>query len=340
LADAQGNQFQFGDPTGASTSYSAPGGVAPGTTYTPGAVDNKLYVEVSAAGVAAFVYLTGQELHDAIAAGRHVYEPTSSEVLTMLKDGRLNPEQLPDEVRTELGRLQHADPSIGPVFQTPALAGDSGAGADGGFHFDPNAIGDPITKDATDWYYKLYGISPPEGYIDQLKSQYTDIYSIKAAILAQARKDKAPGLATLTKSQLSPQEQRLSSLTSAAETYYFELYGRPSPPGEILKMAQSGMSLFGIQQSLLKGAKAAGAPGYADVRFQQEVSSGQQLYFSLWGRDAPPQYIEKRITDDGMNLWELEKFERSKPAFMDTKVAKDEIFAAAGQLTNFLGMGY
>jgi hypothetical protein len=343
VPDGQGNTYTFGsDPTTTSPAPTASpnaGDVVTGTTASPNA-QQMLYIEFGSDGVGTWVRFTPDQLQQALAQGRHVFTPTILQVSQLLQEGRLNSAEIPPEVVSELGRMQHADPTIGPVFTPAASSGTGGTPSGGPLDLSNlNLQTDPILQDASDWYYKLYGVVPPQGFVEKLKSQYENIYDIKAAILAQARKDSAPGLSTLPAAALSPEMQRLAPLVDAAGRYYFELYGKPPPAGEVEKMAQQGMSLFGIQRALLQGAKEANAPGFADVRFQQEVSSGQQLYFSLWGRDAPPQYIEKAVTS-GLNLFELEKAERAKPAFMETKRAKDELAAAAGQLTNFLGMGY
>jgi hypothetical protein len=345
---SQGPNYGFGTDGGTTGPTPAP---TTSPSYTPStttgttgeSADARLYIEQDLTGK-HFVRMTPAEVQTAVAAGRQIMEVSAQDVLVYLRQGELNLADVPPDVRAELGRLSHADPSImtsslggqtpvgaGPFTTGGSLGSTPGQGGDTGFHLDPTQFGtgtvDPFIRDATQMYYDLYGVSPPQGYIEGLQTKYGNIYDAKAELMKQAEKDNAPGFA-ITK---------YGTAIDAANRYYMELYGVPPPTGMIESMFDKGGNLFSVQRDILSGAK--GAPGYADVRFANEVSSGQNLYFSLWGRDAPPRYVENQI-NNGMNLWEMEKFERSKPAFMQTKVARDEMYSAAESLTKFLGMGY
>lgn len=60
-------------------------------------------------------------------------------------------------------------------------------------------------------------------------------------------------------------------------------------------------------------------------------------YFELWGVAPPPGYIEK-IIKSGMNIYEFEDFERSKPAFRRTETYQNEYAQAAEAVARLLGL--
>lgn len=62
-----------------------------------------------------------------------------------------------------------------------------------------------------------------------------------------------------------------------------------------------------------------------------------ELYVRLWGQPAPSRWLENAV-NSGKNLFEIELEERSKPAFMHTKVARGEYADYAAQLATALGL--
>lgn len=62
-----------------------------------------------------------------------------------------------------------------------------------------------------------------------------------------------------------------------------------------------------------------------------------QLHFSLWGEPPSDKWLSDRL-DSGMNLFEVERDERQKPAFMHTRTARDETAGFAAQLGTALGL--
>jgi hypothetical protein len=60
-------------------------------------------------------------------------------------------------------------------------------------------------------------------------------------------------------------------------------------------------------------------------------------YFELWGVPPPPGYIEN-IISQGMNIYEFEDFERSKPSFRRTETYQDEFAQAAAAVARLLGL--
>jgi hypothetical protein len=59
-------------------------------------------------------------------------------------------------------------------------------------------------------------------------------------------------------------------------------------------------------------------------------------YFELWGVQAPPGYI-KKIIKSGMNIYEFEDYERSKPAFRRTEIYQNDYAEAARIVAQALG---
>lgn len=66
------------------------------------------------------------------------------------------------------------------------------------------------------------------------------------------------------------------------------------------------------------------------------VSAGMQIYFRLWGQNAPEGYIEK-LVKGGLNVYEIEEHERRKPAFRRTKTYRDEAASYGNRLAAILG---
>lgn len=60
-------------------------------------------------------------------------------------------------------------------------------------------------------------------------------------------------------------------------------------------------------------------------------------YFELWGVPPPPGYIEDIIAS-GMNIYEFEDYERSKPSFRRTETYQNEYADAAAAVARLLGL--
>lgn len=147
----------------------------------------------------------------------------------------------------------------------------------------------------------------------------------------------APGLDL---SKLFNQSQQAAAVVdpvlSAAQSYYFQLYGLEAPKGMLEKMVDSGLDLYAIQNQLLSTAGEQGAPGYDNIRYQNLLSAGNSLYFRLWGEDPPPVAV-KNMVDNGLNLFQMEKSWRADPTFKDTRTYRDEQSQYAGVVANLLG---
>lgn len=269
------------------------------------------------------------------------FEPVVSsadldKIIADLKSGKTTWDQVSQEIKTQIEYAKN--PETG-TYYTPADFGTTGglpsnqdlidainnAGAAGGT--------DPVLVDAMKIYYQLYGVTPPAGMVEGLIQQYGDIFAIKDALVAQATADNAPGLATFLQSS---QYTSVSPIVSAAESYYTQLYGKQAPTGMIQGLVDGGMDLYAIQNQLLESAGKAGAPGYDNIRYANLLAGGNNLYFKLWGEDAPPTAV-KGLVDQGMNLFQMEQTWRSDPTFKGTKTYKDEEAQYAGVVANLLG---
>lgn len=82
------------------------------------------------------------------------------------------------------------------------------------------------------------------------------------------------------------------------------------------------------------GGFGGGGGGGAPV--DPVVSAGTQIYFRLWGTNAPEGYIE-RLVKAGLNVYEIEEHERRKPSFRRTKTYRDEATSYGRRLASILG---
>jgi hypothetical protein len=68
----------------------------------------------------------------------------------------------------------------------------------------------------------------------------------------------------------------------------------------------------------------------------RKLSEFGSVYSSLWGEPATEEYL-KAAVGNGLNRWEFEARERSKPAFRKTKTYRDQASSIAETLN---GMGF
>lgn len=76
--------------------------------------------------------------------------------------------------------------------------------------------------------------------------------------------------------------------------------------------------------------------GYAYNAQDSTVFQGQETYFRLWGEYPPKGYIES-LVKKGMNVYEIEAFERKKPAFKRSKTFENEWAAYAQMFSAMMG---
>jgi hypothetical protein len=67
----------------------------------------------------------------------------------------------------------------------------------------------------------------------------------------------------------------------------------------------------------------------------RKLAEFQSVYSQLWGEPATEAYL-KNLISKGFNRWEMEDYERNKPAFMKTETYRDEATSLAEMLA---GMG-
>lgn len=100
-------------------------------------------------------------------------------------------------------------------------------------------------------------------------------------------------------------------------------------------------------KAYLTSGSADGAPATTTEEILREILKEEEadpwataiggLYASLWGEPAPQKWLDKQLGSD-KNLWEMELGERSKPAFMHTKIAQNEYADKAASLSSALGL--
>ena len=66
------------------------------------------------------------------------------------------------------------------------------------------------------------------------------------------------------------------------------------------------------------------------------ISAATSWYTEAWGLPPPKGYIEK-LVNQGMNLYEIQDYERHKPAFLKTEWAKKKADYIAQILNSILG---
>ncbi len=76
--------------------------------------------------------------------------------------------------------------------------------------------------------------------------------------------------------------------------------------------------------------------GYSYNAQDSTVFQGQETYFRLWGEYPPKGYIES-LVKKGMNVYEIEAFERKKPAFKRSKTFENEWAAYAQMFSAMMG---
>ena len=76
--------------------------------------------------------------------------------------------------------------------------------------------------------------------------------------------------------------------------------------------------------------------GYSYNAKDSTVFQGQETYFRLWGEYPPKGYIES-LVKKGMNVYEIEAFERKKPAFKRSKTFENEWAAYAQMFSAMMG---
>jgi len=66
------------------------------------------------------------------------------------------------------------------------------------------------------------------------------------------------------------------------------------------------------------------------------IASATSWYLQAWGTPPPAGYIEK-LVHSGMNLYEVQEYERHKPAFLKSEWAKKKADYIAQILNSILG---
>jgi len=81
------------------------------------------------------------------------------------------------------------------------------------------------------------------------------------------------------------------------------------------------------------GGSSGGAPADPDAGI---IASATAWYIQAWGTPPPAGYIEK-LVHSGMNLYEVQEYERHKPAFLKSEAAKKKADYIASILNSILG---
>jgi len=81
------------------------------------------------------------------------------------------------------------------------------------------------------------------------------------------------------------------------------------------------------------GSSGGGAPADPDAGI---IASATAWYIQAWGTPPPAGYIEK-LVHSGMNLYEVQEYERHKPAFLKSEWAKKKADYIAQILNSILG---
>ena len=81
------------------------------------------------------------------------------------------------------------------------------------------------------------------------------------------------------------------------------------------------------------GGSSGGAPADPDAGI---IASATSWYLQAWGTPPPAGYIEK-LVHSGMNLYEVQEYERHKPAFLKSEAAKKKADYIASILNSILG---
>ena len=81
------------------------------------------------------------------------------------------------------------------------------------------------------------------------------------------------------------------------------------------------------------GSSGGGAPADPDAGI---IASATSWYIQAWGTSPPAGYIEK-LVHSGMNLYEVQEYERHKPAFLKSEWAKKKADYIAQILNSILG---
>jgi hypothetical protein len=80
-------------------------------------------------------------------------------------------------------------------------------------------------------------------------------------------------------------------------------------------------------------SSGGGAPADPDAGI---IASATAWYIQAWGTPPPAGYIEK-LVHSGMNLYEVQEYERHKPAFLKSEAAKKKADYIASILNSILG---
>lgn len=101
--------------------------------------------------------------------------------------------------------------------------------------------------------------------------------------------------------------------------------------------SSSGGSSSGGSSGGSSSSSSAPAAPKVDPVVAQKESLFQSIYVSLWGEPATEAYL-KSAAQSGMNTFEFQAHEMSKPAFADTKTYQGKAQSVADLLSS-LGVG-
>lgn len=96
------------------------------------------------------------------------------------------------------------------------------------------------------------------------------------------------------------------------------------------------------QSQTLEGQKKSAAQSDAQARqkavYNSYLGDLQSAYMRTWGVPAPPGYTE-RAAKAGMNVYEFQAHERSKPAFFSSAAGQTERLNLESQISQWMGRG-
>jgi len=119
---------------------------------------------------------------------------------------------------------------------------------------------------------------------------------------------------------------------SAANTTESGMKPKPTVGGIVIPPSTTtpGTSTDGSSSG---GSSGGGAPADPDAGI---IASATSWYIQAWGTSPPAGYIEK-LVHSGMNLYEVQEYERHKPAFLKSEWAKKKADYIAQILNSILG---
>ena len=95
----------------------------------------------------------------------------------------------------------------------------------------------------------------------------------------------------------------------------------------------------GASTGAASGASSGGAGGEGEEADPNQplVDAGIQFYFSTWGQVPPSNYIEG-LVESGMNLFEIQEHERTKPAYANSPRGREDLSSLNAGMANALGV--